>query len=156
MIRLIHALQNIPALKDRGLEVAAYDFTAAVIHRDGHVRALWRKAGGVYEFVPAHASVPAYIACSLEELVTVTEFIFENQTGADAGHFDETRDPDEPAGPERIDWSKAKRRKAKRAPSKTPASPPAAKAKPKAARGPDRESPDAPTGGRTVGGRPRH
>jgi hypothetical protein len=82
MIRLIYALQNIPALKERGLEVTAYDFTAAVIHRDGHVRAVWRKAGSVYEFVPAHALFPAYIACSLEELVSVTEFIFENKPAA--------------------------------------------------------------------------
>jgi len=82
MIRLIYALQNIPALKERGLEVTAYDFTTAVIHHEGHARAVWRKAGSVYEFVPANALFPAYIACSLEELVSVTGFVFESKPAA--------------------------------------------------------------------------
>ncbi len=98
MIRLIYALQNIPALKERGLEVSAYDFTTAVIHHEGHARAVWRKAGKVYEFVPAHALFPAYIACSLEELVSVTGFVFENKPAAD----------DEKEFEGCIDWMRAK------------------------------------------------
>jgi hypothetical protein len=98
MIRLLHALQKIPALKERGLEVTAYDFTAAVIHHEGHARAAWRKAGGVYEFVPANALFPAYIACSLEELVSATEFFFENKPA----------DGDEDAVEDCIDWMRAR------------------------------------------------
>lgn len=98
MIRLIYALQNIPALKERGLEVTAYDFTAAVIHHEGHARAVWRKAGSVYEFVPANALFPAFIACSLEELVSVTGFIFENKPAAgDENEFEGC-----------IDWMRAR------------------------------------------------
>ena len=80
MIALLDALQRCDSLRERGLEVSAYDFAAAVIHHHGHVRGLWRKQSRTFEFIPAGSNAVAHTAYDLDEVVSITELVFAPQS----------------------------------------------------------------------------
>jgi hypothetical protein len=80
MIALLDALQRCDSLRERGLEVSAYDFAAAVIHHHGHVRGLWRQQSATFEFIPAGSNAVAHTAHDLVEVVSITEMVFGPQS----------------------------------------------------------------------------